>query len=259
MRAASRPDRRAFTLVELLIALGIIGVLAAVLLAGASKARMHSQRVACSSHLRQVGQALISYAADYDGRLPAAAVADWRYDEDWVHWQADRDVKRGSLMRYLGRDVNVLKCPAGVDERPSFTGGDGRTYPPYPFSYSLNARFVGLPHGSRYGVGFDLRPCKLTECVESSMKVLAIEEDTSAINDGVWNAGGSEYVIFRISSVSVIHDRDREYGGGPVVDGEYPNRGRGNVVFADGHCDFIERWKLNFPSYHDPRHRGPPH
>ena len=68
------------------------------------------------SNLRQIGMALIAYAMDNDGSLPAPGDAENPYPEDWVHWQPERDVSRGALMHYLGFHVEVLKCPAGVEE-----------------------------------------------------------------------------------------------------------------------------------------------
>lgn len=62
--------KRAFTLVELLVVIGIIAVLIAILLPALSGARSQGYRVSCMSNLRQVGQAILLYANDNKGSFP---------------------------------------------------------------------------------------------------------------------------------------------------------------------------------------------
>ena len=64
--------RRAFTLVEILVVIAIIGVLAAILFPAFATARERSRSTACLSNLKQIGAAMAMYGADYDGRFPYA-------------------------------------------------------------------------------------------------------------------------------------------------------------------------------------------
>lgn len=64
-RAAS-----AFTLVEMLVSLVVIGILSALLLTAFKGARDSSQAMTCTSNLRQIGRALYSYAAEHEGTFP---------------------------------------------------------------------------------------------------------------------------------------------------------------------------------------------
>lgn len=63
--------RRAFTLVELLVVIGIIALLIGILLPTLNKARQAGQRTVCASNLRQLGVALQLYLHDSKGVYPA--------------------------------------------------------------------------------------------------------------------------------------------------------------------------------------------
>lgn len=61
--------RRGFSLVELLVVLGIIAVVISLLLPALNRARQQSKAIACQSNLRQIGQAMIIYANNNNGWL----------------------------------------------------------------------------------------------------------------------------------------------------------------------------------------------
>jgi prepilin-type N-terminal cleavage/methylation domain-containing protein/prepilin-type processing-associated H-X9-DG protein len=65
-----RPARRGFTLVELLVVVGIVALMVAMLLPMLNHARARARRVMCMGNLHSIGSAIAAYAADYNGSIP---------------------------------------------------------------------------------------------------------------------------------------------------------------------------------------------
>ena len=64
--------RKGFTLVELLVVIGIIAVLMGILLPALSAVKRTAQRVVCGSNLAGIGKAILLYANEYNGEYPRA-------------------------------------------------------------------------------------------------------------------------------------------------------------------------------------------
>ena len=87
--AGARPRRRAFSLVELLAVIGIVGVLLALLLPAIQVARESARRTECANQLKQLGMAAHNFHASFDrlppgylGSQPAVAVPP--FDDQYI-------------------------------------------------------------------------------------------------------------------------------------------------------------------------------
>src|SRR5262245_17758348 len=76
--------KRAFTLVELLVVIGVIAVLIAVLLPALSKARQAGYRTQCLSNIRNLCIAQAAYATQYKNLLVAADEGSYNEQGSWI-------------------------------------------------------------------------------------------------------------------------------------------------------------------------------
>ena len=120
--------RRGFSLVELLIVIGIIVLLLAILLPGLSAAREHAKRVQCMSNLQQLTSTWLMYANENKGHFCSSEVQDYTDDGkispytggnpvaggffwSWIaDGEAHHDFTRGKLWPYL-KATGVYLCP----------------------------------------------------------------------------------------------------------------------------------------------------
>lgn len=145
-RTRRHKPREGFTLVELLIVIGIIAVLIGILMPVLGKARAQANRAACLSNVRQLGAAILMYCNDNKGYFPTCAYWDMSpayrpYPEDWIHWQANRNLDESAIAKYVGRGEKLktlLRCPSDTFENRKTHLGIAPGQGPYLYSYSMN-------------------------------------------------------------------------------------------------------------------------
>jgi len=129
----SMKSRAGLTLVELLVVIAIIGVLAALLMAGVSRAKGRATGMQCLSNNRQLMIAWRMYVDDANSRLPSSKGGPWQWMGGWLNynpnnrsnWDPGVDIMKSPLWPYCGKNAAIFKCPAD----PSTVVVDGVTHP----------------------------------------------------------------------------------------------------------------------------------
>ncbi len=140
MSAFARGTRRAFTLVELLVVLGIIAVLVGLLLPAVQRARESTLRTQCANNIKQLALAAHNYESIWQ-RLPPdyIYVGGPNYTTTWWFGQAQTDpvtfattidVTAGLLTPFYENNTRVTTCPSlvappGFFQYSAATGGYG--------------------------------------------------------------------------------------------------------------------------------------
>ncbi len=172
--------RQGFTLVELLVVIGIIALLISILMPALTKARNQALLVKCSNQGRQIYLACSMFAADNKGHLPRPAIgpADNNPDAEKVcmflmpDWGV-LNYEKGVMVQYMPGGPESRKevwyCPGDLGEVTQ-GGGAPANGLKRNFSYSFNANISQVETtGRKLGI-------RLPTVLGASKKIMVYEE-----------------------------------------------------------------------------------
>ncbi len=143
-----RRQTRAFTLIEVLVVVAIIGLLVSILLPSLHRAREQGRTLVCQTNVRQLTMAFLSYSTQAQGLLPGCSEdpgADWLGGANTQQGHTGRQPEDGVIYKHLGNQKNVYACPA--DDAPrNFVG----TLYSYTASTLMSGANTALVSGSHY-------------------------------------------------------------------------------------------------------------
>ncbi len=233
MKQSLSVTRFAFTLVELLVVLAIIGILAAILFPVFAQARAKARQTSCLSNLRQVGAAVQMYAQDYDEQVVRTELEEGNTEYFW-----------GDMLQPYLKSWQILVCPE-VNQKLVFGAGAPAYSEQWSYNYGINdiiaANCVDADDPACRHIGVAGQPLAAITTPASTLLIadnLPAAEDTGDGDNNVlghsrheinWQWGRREAAQLTV--------------GGKSQDG-YPRHSGGFVfLLADGHAKYRKREK----------------
>ncbi|RYG44965.1 prepilin-type N-terminal cleavage/methylation domain-containing protein [bacterium] len=209
--------RKAFTLVELLVVVGLIAILAAILFPVFAQTKEAAKRTECITNVRQLSAAMIMYVTDHDGVYPMrVAGTDTVEADQWIdmihpYVKAGRD----------GKTSPLSKCSAFVPA-PGLVDGYGRK------------KITGWGYGMNGHLHAAVEPVRESIVVSSSETALIGD---STLGDFYARPRRRVRTAFANSNVLSPYDLpcDRVRTRHGVGSGTRPENGGSTMSFTDGH------------------------
>jgi prepilin-type N-terminal cleavage/methylation domain-containing protein/prepilin-type processing-associated H-X9-DG protein len=239
--------KRGFTLVELLVVIGIIALLISILLPSLNRARETANRVKCASNLKQIGQAILLYTNENNGAYPrtfysanggvdvttngyssidpfaalTTAQGGWPFTSVWNNVPSCLFL----LLRTEDITSQVFTCPSSSANAETYGGGTmaalNRCNFTYPVSTVLSYSYADpFPGTAAASSGFRMNA--------SMDPAFAIAAD---INPGTYSSNPGADNVMSVTTSSSSQQARMGNSNNHNKDGQ-------NILFADGHVEF---------------------
>lgn len=240
--------QKAFTLVELLVVILIVGILAALLLPALAKAKQSAISIKCRSNLRQVGLALAMYVGDMGmypyWRNPDTGEASVPGDAQWPQLlapylqrtKATPGAPTANAAKAAADAETVFRCPIPGPQIPGSSEilRNEYGYNLYGLAWTSYARAPRDSYLGLWGVAGDpQRPTKEGD-VRSPADMIAFGDGTANLKRGQPGAFGGS--LFRTEQ-PVLYVGDETHFRTMLDFARKRHGGRVNVNFCDGHVE----------------------
>ena len=244
-KSNSAPTRgmTGFTLVELLVVIGIIAILIAILMPALTKAKRQAQSVNCMSNVRQIYQGMLMATQDSGGYLPRpykvgqtstmnqgafAKKSAWTQLNAKSAPHADVSDDGGVLWRYIKGEKSreqILMCPGDGGEKIA----DWPETPDLPrnFSYSFNNLIYVSDDPNVWGI-------RLNRVRSPSEKIMIYEEYAPNDTWGIMGWSGTSDIPSNRHGINI-----KKYARSDPKSPDYNYAGKGNHCFFDGHVESL--------------------